>query len=129
MLFKTLFLTVLLYYAEAWNLLSIEAAALSIFERYVPSKIFGPVRIGVVFRIRSYSELYEFLNDIGAVQHINIQRLRGLGRFIRIGEYAPAERVFDAGICNFVPVSVTNWRRRAKRRSDGKNLLRQAEIR
>ena len=56
-LYKTLILPVLLYGAEAWTLLSTDAAALRVFERKVLSKIFGPVRVGDDFRIRFNSEL------------------------------------------------------------------------
>ena len=62
--------------AEAWTLLSTDAAALGVFERKVLRKIFGPVRVGDDFRIGFNSELYELLNDIDVMQRINIQRLR-----------------------------------------------------
>ena len=90
----------LLYGAEAWTLLSTDAAALRVFERKVLRKIFGPVRVGDDFRIRFNSELYELLNDnMDVVQRINIQRLRWLGHVVRMEEDALARRVFDAGIC------------------------------
>ena len=94
-LYKTLILYVLLYGANAWTLLSTDAAALRVFERIVLRKIFGPVRVGNDFHIRFNSELYELLNDIDVVQHINIQRLRWLGHVVRMVEDAPARRVFD----------------------------------
>ena len=74
----TLILPVILCGAEAWTLLSTDAAALRVFERKVLHKIFGPVRVGNDFRNRFNSELYELLNDIDVVQRINIQRLRWL---------------------------------------------------
>ena len=46
-LYKTLILHVLLYGAEAWALLSTDAAALKVFERKVLRKIFGTVRNAV----------------------------------------------------------------------------------
>ena len=49
-----------------------DAAALRVFERKVLRKIFGPVRVGSDFGIRSNNEL---LNEIDFVQRINIQRL------------------------------------------------------
>ena len=57
----------LLYGAEAWTLLSTDAAALRIFKRKVLRKIFGPVRVGDDFRIRFNSELYELLNGMDVV--------------------------------------------------------------
>ena len=88
---KTLILPVLLYGAEAWTLLSTDAAALRVFERKVLRKIFGAVRVGDDFRIRFNSELYELLNDMDVV--------RWLGHVVRMEEYAPARQVFVAGIC------------------------------
>ena len=82
----------LLYGAEAWTLLSTDAAALKVFERKVQRKIFGPVRDD--FRIRFNSELYELLNDMDVVQRIKIQQLRWLGQVVRMEEDAPARRVF-----------------------------------
>ena len=98
-LYKTLILPLLLYGAEAWTLLSTDAAALRVFVRKVLRRIFGPVRVGDDFRIRFNSELYELLNDIDVMQRINIQRLRWLGHVIRMEENGPARRVFDASIC------------------------------
>ena len=66
-LYKMLTLAVLLYSAEAWILLSTDAAALRVFERKVLRKIFGTVRVGDDFCIRFNSELYKLLNDIDVV--------------------------------------------------------------
>ena len=56
-----------------------------------------PMQVGVDFRIRFNSELYELLNNIDVVQRINFQRLRWLGHVEMVD--APATRVFIAGIC------------------------------
>ena len=69
------------------------------FERKVLRKIFGPVRIDNNFHIRLNRELYKNLNDMDAVQCINIQRLSWLDHVIRMEEDAPARRVLDAGVC------------------------------
>ena len=79
-----LILPVLLYGTEAWTLLSMDVTALRVFERKVPRKIFGPVRVANDFRIRCSNELYELRNDMDIVEHINIQRLRWLGQVIRM---------------------------------------------
>ena len=57
----------LILIAEAWTLLSTDAAALRVFKRKDLRKIFGPVRVEDDFRIRFNSELYELLNDIDIV--------------------------------------------------------------
>ena len=74
----------LLYGAEAWTLLSTDAAALRVIERKVLRKIFGAVRVGDDFRIRFNSELYELLNDMDVMQRINIQQLLWLGHVVRM---------------------------------------------
>ena len=98
LLYKALIPPVFLYGAEAWTLLSTDAAALRVVGSKVLRKIFGPMRFGDDFRIRHNSELYELLNDLDIVQHINIQRLRWLSHVVHMEEDAPARRVFDAGI-------------------------------
>ena len=115
--------------AEAWTLLSTDAAAFRLFEGKVLRKIFGPVQVCDDFLIRFNSELYELLNDIDIVQRINIQWLRWLGQVVCMEEDAPARRIFDAGICGsrrsgqscirwkdqieeaLSSIGVTNWRR------------------
>ena len=54
----------LLYGAEAWTLTSTDAAALGVFERKVLRKIFGSVKVGDDYRIRTNWKLYELFNDI-----------------------------------------------------------------
>ena len=81
-LYKALILAVLLYDAEAWTLSSIDAAALGVFERKVLLKIFGPVRVGDEYRIRTNREQYELFN---VAERINIQRFRSLGHVVSDG--------------------------------------------
>ena len=54
---KTPILPMLLYGAEAWNQLIVDATALKVFERKFLCKIFGTVRVGDDFRNQSISEL------------------------------------------------------------------------
>ena len=63
-LYNTLILPVLLYYAAAWSLLSTHAAVLSVFKKKVLRKILGPVGVSGDFHPRYNSELYELLNGI-----------------------------------------------------------------
>ena len=82
----------LLYGAEAWTLSSTDAAALEVFDRKVMRKIFGPVRVGDDYRIRTNRELYELFNDMDVAKRINNQRFH----VVRMDEDAPPRRVFDA---------------------------------
>ena len=54
----------LLYGAKAWTLSSIDAASLGLFERKVLLNIFGKVRVGDDYSIRTNRELYELFNDM-----------------------------------------------------------------
>ena len=47
------------------------AAALGLFERKVLRKIFGPVRVGDDYRIRTNRELYELFNNMDVAKRIN----------------------------------------------------------
>ena len=53
-----------LFGAEAWILLSPDAAALRVFNRNVLSKIFGPVRVSNDFYFRSNCKLHELPNVV-----------------------------------------------------------------
>ena len=72
----------LIYGAEAWTL----SAALAAFERKVLRMIFGPVRVGDDYFIRTKRELYELFNDMDFAKRINILRFRWLGPIIRMDE-------------------------------------------
>ena len=69
----------LLYVAEAWTLLTTDAATLRVFKRKILRKLIDLVRVGDDFRIRINSELYELLNDM------NVVRL-WLGHVVRMEE-------------------------------------------
>ena len=88
----------LLYGAEAWTLSSNDAAALAVFERKVLLKIFGTVRVGDDYCIRTNRKLYELFIDMDVSKRINIQRCRWLSLVVRMDEDAPARLVFDAVI-------------------------------
>ena len=133
-LYKTLILPVLLYGAESWTISASDALALGVFERKILRKIFGPVRIGVEYRIRMNHELYELFADMDIMQRIKIQRLRWLGHVVRMDENAPASKVFerklqgtrrrgaqrlrwkDQVLSDLSALGVTDWRRRAQDR-------------
>ena len=61
------------YGPEAWTLLSTDTAALSIYKRKVQNKIFGPVRVGDDFHIRSNNKQNKHFQYIDVEQGINIQ--------------------------------------------------------
>ena len=64
-------------------------------ERKVLRKIFGPVRVGDDYRIRTNRELYEIFNEMDVAKRINNQRYRWLSHVVRMDENAFPRRVFE----------------------------------
>ncbi|XP_060665228.1 uncharacterized protein LOC132797508 [Drosophila nasuta] len=73
-------------------------SALGVFERKVLRKIFGPICVDDVYRIRYNHELYELYGDVDVASRVKSQRLRWLGHVARMDEDAPARKVFAAVI-------------------------------
>ncbi|XP_070137322.1 uncharacterized protein [Drosophila bipectinata] len=89
---------ILLYGAECWTVTQSDAAALGVFERKILRKIFGPICVDDVYRIRYNHELYELYGDVDVASRVKSRRLRWLGHVARMDEDAPARKVFDAVI-------------------------------
>ena len=77
--------------------------------------------VGDGFHIRSNSELYELFNDVNVV-HV-----------VRMGENAPARRIFEAEICRkeicVGSSKSTNWHGRTSSRGAENDELMPSEIR
>ncbi|XP_060665650.1 uncharacterized protein LOC132797914 [Drosophila nasuta] len=111
------------------------------------AKIFGPICVDDVYRIRYNHELYELYGDVDVANRVKSQRLRWLGHVARMDEDAPARKVFDAMIVGtrrrgrprtcwqdqvmetLSTLGVTNWRRRAQDRAAWRHIALQAETR
>lgn len=133
-----------MYGAEAWVLDTKDAAALGVFERKVLRRIFGPLRVGDDYRIRTNRELYELYEDVDIVKRITTQRLRWLGHVVRMDENSPAKKVFEGRVwgdrrqgrpClrwkdqveqNLSQLGVTDWRRHAMDRCAWRELVKHA---
>ncbi|XP_070138511.1 uncharacterized protein [Drosophila bipectinata] len=128
---------VLLYGAECWTVTQSDGAALGVFERKILRKIFGPICVDDVYRIRYNHELYELYGDVDVARRPRC----------RMDEDAPARKVFDAVIVGtrrrgrprtrwqdqvmetLSTLGVTNWRRRAQDRVAWRHIALQAETR
>ena len=80
-LYKTLILPLLPYGTVAGVLLNNDAAFFGVFERKVPHKTFGLVRL------RSSSDLYKLLNDINVCSHGSVKnfewwKMHGRGAYL-----------------------------------------------
>ena len=59
-------------------------------------KIFGEVRLGDHYHIRTKQKLYALFNDMDVSKRINVLRYRWLGYVFRMEVDAPPRRVFVA---------------------------------
>jgi len=83
LLFKTLIRPVLTYGAETWELSKQDEHRLSIFERKILRRIYGPVIDGGRWRIRTNQELYQLCGENDIVKFFKMSRLRWAGHVIR----------------------------------------------
>ena len=80
---KTLIRPVLAYGAETWVLSKQGEHRLSIFERKILRRIYGPVSDGGRWRIRTNQELYQLCGENDVVKFCKLSILRWAGHVIR----------------------------------------------
>jgi len=83
LLYKTLIRPVLTYGAETWVLSKQDEHRLSIFERKILRRIYGPVMDVGRWRIRTNQELYQQCGENDTVKFCKLSRLRWAGHVIR----------------------------------------------
>jgi hypothetical protein len=84
MLYKTLICTVLTYGSETWMLSKKSENALSIFERKILRRIYGPLQDNGQWRFRYNKELYELYGEPDFVTCIKLKRLQWAGHVRRM---------------------------------------------
>ena len=82
LLYKTLIRPVFTYGAETWVLSKYDELRLSIFERKILRRIYGPVIDGGRWRIRTNHELYQLYGENDIVKFCKLSRLRWTGHFV-----------------------------------------------
>jgi hypothetical protein len=85
-LYKTLIRPVETYAPETWTMSAADENALHVFEWKVLRRIYGPVRNGERWRIRSNRELEEILRGEDIVKFVKSQWLAWLGHVERMDE-------------------------------------------
>jgi len=83
LLYKTLIRPVFTYVAEIWVLSKQDERHLSIFERKILRRIYGPVLDGGRWRIRTNQELYQLCSENGILKFCKLSRLSWAGHVIR----------------------------------------------
>jgi hypothetical protein len=95
MLYKTSIYTVVTYGSETWTLSKKSGSALSIFERKILRRIYGPVQDNGRWRFR-YKELYELYGEPDLVTCIKLKRLQWAGHVQRMEGTRIPKKVFKA---------------------------------
>jgi hypothetical protein len=68
---------------------------LRIFESQILRKIFGPVNIDNIWRIRSNMETDKLIEGADIVRYMKAQRIKWLGHIQRMEQARPTRKLFD----------------------------------
>jgi hypothetical protein len=78
-IYKTIIRPVVTYSSETWTLTAKDENILRIFERQILRKIFGPVNIDNIWRIRNNIEIDTLIEGADIVRFTKAQRIKWLG--------------------------------------------------
>jgi hypothetical protein len=95
LLYKTLIRLVVSYGAETWNMTKKEEQALSVFERKILRRKYGPKYENGEWRMRTYRELEEMSKGENIVKWIQGQRISWLGHLERMEENRMPKMIFS----------------------------------
>jgi hypothetical protein len=145
LLYKTLIRPVLTYGAETWVLSIQDEHRLSIFERKILRRIYGPVIDGGRWRIRTKQKLYQLYGENDIVKFCKLSRLRWAGHVIRQDDDDLSRRILlnepegkrprgrsrlrweDGVKVDAAKLGCRNWTVVALSREGWRKLLREAE--
>jgi hypothetical protein len=94
-IYKTMIRPVVTYSSETWTLTAKYENNLHIFERQILKKIFGPVNIDNVWRIRNNMEINNLIEVEDIVRFIKAQRIKWLGHVQRMDQARPTMKLLD----------------------------------
>jgi len=87
--------TIITYSSEPWTLTAKDENNLCIFGRRILRKIFGPVNIDNIWRIRNNMEIDKLIEGADIVRVIKAQRIKWLGHIQRMDQARPASKLLD----------------------------------
>ena len=94
-IYKTTIRPVVTYWSEIWTLTAKYENNLRIFERQILRKIFGPVNINNVWRIRNNMEINNLIEGADIVRFIKAQRIKWLRHIQRMDQARPTRKLLD----------------------------------
>ena len=103
---KTMIRPVVTYSSETWTLATEDENNLRIFERQILRKIFGPVNIDNIWRIRNNMETDKLIEGADIVRFIKAQRIKWLGHIQRMDQ---ARYLDTCCYCSIVVTCVNLW--------------------
>ena len=93
--YKAAIRPVVTYLSETWTLTAKHENNLRIFEAQILRKIYDPVNIDNIWRIRINMEIGKVIESADIVRFIKAQRIKWLGHIQRIDQAGPARKVLD----------------------------------
>jgi hypothetical protein len=94
-IYKTIIRPVVTYSSETWTLTAKGENNLRIFERQILKKIFGPVKIDNIWRIRNNMETDKLIEGADIVRYIKAQRIKCLGHIQGMDQARSTRKLFD----------------------------------
>jgi hypothetical protein len=86
---------VVTYSSKTWTLTEKNENNLRIFERQILRKIFGPVNIDNIWRIRNNMEVNKLIEGADIVRFIKAQRIKCLGHIQTMDQARPTRKLLD----------------------------------
>ena len=147
-LYKTIVRPVLTYGSEAWAVTKADEKRLLAFEWGILRRIYGPIKVGEVWRRRKNRELYSLFKDDDVAQVIKLGRLRWAGHLARMHINEIPKKVVTEDIhgvrrvgrpnvrwldgvaeASRTLLGVRDWRTAAQDRANWRRLLEAAQTR
>ena len=90
-----------------------------IFERQILRKIFGPVNIDNIWRIRNNMEIDKLIEGADIVRFIKVQRIKWLGHIQRMDQARPNRKLLDWKPMGTRPVGRSRQRWQENKKLEG----------
>ena len=83
----------MMYGVETWVLSKADELHLSVYDRKILRRIYGPICEGKIWRSRYNEELYRLYDETDLVTAIKITRLRWAGHIVRKQDNLPCKKI------------------------------------
>jgi hypothetical protein len=98
------------YWSETGTLTTIDENNLRIFERQILRKIFGPVNIDNIWKIRNNMDIDKLIEGTGIVRFIKEQRIKWLEHIQRMDQARPTRKLLEWRPMGTRPVEIPRQR-------------------